>query len=156
MGREIERKFLVNDSSWKKNVQAVRCCQGYLCPGKGVTVRVRTMSGSGYLTVKGGGEGIARNEYEYVIPVADAEEMLKLLCPRPHVEKNRYTVEHEGTVWQVDEFLGENSGLVVAEVELAREDQFFLLPGWAGKEVTGDPKYYNVSLVSNPYAVWKK
>lgn len=114
------------------------------------------MSGTGYLTVKGRGKGIARSEYEYEIPFFEAEEILERLCGKPLVEKNRYTVEHEGTVWQVDEFLGANSGLVVAEVELEREDQFFLLPEWVGREVTGDPRYYNVSLVGRPYSTWEK
>ncbi|MCL7487099.1 MAG: CYTH domain-containing protein [Desulfobulbaceae bacterium] len=156
MGIEIERKFLVNDSSWKKSIQAVRCCQGYLCPGSGITVRVRVMAGKGYLTIKGKGAGIARREYEYAIPVVDAREMLERLCEKPLIEKNRYTFEHAGMIWEVDEFLGENSGLIVAEVELEREDQMFSLPAWVGREVTGDPKYFNAALVRNPYLRWKE
>jgi len=156
MGTEIERKFLVNDRSWKRNVQAVRCRQGYLCPGSGTTVRVRIMAGRGYLTIKGRGTGIARMEYEYAIPVADAEEMMERLCEKPLIEKNRYTVEHAGMFWEVDEFFGENSGLIVAEVELEREDQIFSLPPWAGREVTGDPRYFNAALTRNPYSRWKE
>ena len=156
MGTEIERKFLVNDSSWKRNIQAVRCRQGYLCLGSGTTVRVRTMAGKGYLTVKGGGDGITRKEYEYTIPITDAEEMLDDLCAKPLIEKNRYYVEYDGMVWEIDEFFGENSGLVVAEVELEREDQMFSLPLWVGREVSGDPRFYNVSLVRNPYSGWEE
>jgi CYTH domain-containing protein len=156
MGTEIERKFLVNDSSWKKNIQAMRCRQGYLCLGSGTTVRVRIMAGRGYLTVKGGADGITRKEYEYAIPAAEAEEMLDGLCAKPLIEKNRYRVEHEGMVWEVDEFFGENSGLVVAEVELEREDQIFSLPGWIDREVTGDSRYFNAALVRNPYSSWKR
>ena len=155
MGVEIERKFLVNDTSWKKSIRAVRCRQGYLCLGSGVTARVRVMDDIGYITVKGGGEGMTRSEYEYAIPVIDAEEMLDGLCIKPLIEKNRYFVEHDGMVWEVDEFFGENSGLVVAEVELEREDQIFSLPGWVGKEVTGDSRYFNAALVKNPYTNWK-
>ena len=155
MGREIERKFLVYDTSWKRNVPAVKCRQGYLCLGSGTTVRVRVMGGKGYLTVKGGGEGITRNEYEYPIPIGDAEEMLDCLCAKPLIEKNRYQVVYDGMVWEVDEFFGENRGLVVAEVELEREDQIFSLPGWVGREVTGDARYFNAALVRNPYANWK-
>lgn len=154
MGIEIERKFLVNNTSWKKSIQAVRCRQGYLCLGSGNTVRVRIMADKGYITVKGGSEGIVRKEYEYVIPVADAEEMLESLCAKPLIEKNRFVVEHDGMIWEVDEFFGENSGLVVAEVELEREDQIFSLPGWVGKEVTGDSRFFNAALVRNPYANW--
>lgn len=156
MGKEIERKFLVQDTSWKINVPAVRCRQGYLCPGSGITARVRLMGGKGYLTVKGGGEGITRDEYEYMIPAADAEEMLDNLCAKPLIEKNRYRLEYDGMVWEVDEFFGENSGLVMAEVELEREDQLFSLPGWVGREVTGDPRYFNAALVGNPYSCWTR
>ncbi len=156
MGTEIERKFLVNDNSWKRNVQAERCRQGYLCLGSGVTARVRILAGKGYLTVKGGGSGFTRKEYEYPIPLADAEEMLEMLCAKPLIEKNRYRIEHEGMVWEVDEFFGENGGLVIAEVELEREDQMFSLPGWVGREVTGDRRFYNAALVRNPYSNWKE
>jgi CYTH domain-containing protein len=155
MGTEIERKFLVQDRSWEKNARAVRCRQGYLCPGSGITVRVRVMGGEGYLTVKGGSEGIVRKEYEYPIPVVEAEEMLDRLCAKPLIEKNRYTFEHAGMVWEVDEFFGENSGLVVAEVELERADQLFSLPDWVGREVTGDARYFNAALVKNPFSRWK-
>ena len=154
MGIEIERKFLVTDSGWKKNVRAQRCRQGYICLGSGKTVRVRIMDDQGYLTVKGGGKGITRGEFEYNIPLSDAEEMLEKLCEKPLIEKNRYKVVHEGMTWEVDEFFGENIGLTVAEIELQREDQIFSLPAWVGSEVTGDPRFYNVSLVKHPFSRW--
>lgn len=156
MGIEIERKFLVNGTAWKENASAVSCCQGYLCPGSGVTVRVRIMGDQGYLTVKGRGDGLARQEYEYPIPVGDARELLDTLCVKPLIIKDRYRVVHDGLVWEVDEFAGENRGLILAEVELTSRNQTVTLPDWAGKEVSGDPRYYNASLVSNPYIRWKK
>ena len=152
MGIEIERKFLVTGTAWKENATAVPCCQGYLCPGSGVTVRVRTMGGQGFLTVKGRGDGLARPEYEYEIPLAEAREMLATLCVKPLIVKERYRVVHGGLVWEVDEFAGENRGLVLAEVELAQPEQAVSLPDWVGREVSGDSRYYNASLVSNPTA----
>lgn len=156
MGIEIERKFLVTGNSWKKNVRAKRCRQGYVCLGSGTTVRVRIMDDQGYLTVKGRGKGIIRNEFEYAIPLNDAEEMLESVCKKPAIEKNRYTLVHEGMTWEIDEFFGENSGLIIAEIELQREDQMFSLPTWVGREVTGDPRFYNVSLVQQPFSQWFK
>lgn len=156
MGKEIERKFLVNDTGWLAGRKPARCIQGYLCLGSGVTARVRRMAGKGYITVKGGGKGMARKEFEYEIPADEAEEMLRELCVRPLIEKDRYEVEHRGLVWEVDVFLGENSGLVIAEVELESEGQEVDLPDWAGREVTGDPRYFNAQLVRNPYCRWKE
>jgi adenylate cyclase len=156
MGIEIERKFLVTGSEWKTVAQGVRCCQGYLCPGSGVTVRVRIMGAEGFLTVKGRGEGLSRREYEYEIPLVEAREMLDALCPGPLITKKRYRISYAGQVWEVDEFDGENRGLVLAEVELAHPDQEISLPGWVGREVSGDPRYYNASLVTNPYSRWMR
>jgi adenylate cyclase len=156
MGIEIERKFLVRGIAWKENVTASHCCQGYLCPGSGVTVRVRTMGEQGFLTVKGRGTVLVRQEFEYAIPLADARELLDTLCVKPLIIKDRFRVEHEGLVWEVDEFAGENRGLVLAEVELTRPDQPVRLPDWVGMEVSGDPRYYNASLVSNPYTRWQE
>ena len=156
MGKEIERKYLVADTSWKTDSQPEQCRQGYICPGTGKTVRVRVKSGKGYLTFKDEGEGISRREYEFEVPIADAEEMLEYLCEKPLIEKDRYTIEYEGMSWEVDEFKGENEGLIVAEVELEKEDQLYSLPKWIGKEVTGDPRFYNVALVKNPFSKWKR
>lgn len=156
MGIEIERKFLVTGTAWRENATAVPCCQGYLCPGSGVTVRVRTMGGQGFLTVKGRGTGLVRQEFEYAIPLADARELLTTLCVKPLIIKDRYRVEHAGLVWEVDVFAGENKGLVIAEVELTQPDQAVSLPGWVGMEVSGDSRYYNASLVRNPFSRWKE
>jgi CYTH domain-containing protein len=156
MGIEIERKFLVAGTAWRENATSVRCCQGYLCPGSGVTVRVRTMGEQGFLTVKGRGMGLARPEFEYAIPLADATELLATLCVKPLIIKDRYRVEHAGLVWEVDVFAGENEGLVLAEVELAEPDQAVSLPAWVGAEVSGDPRYYNASLVRNPFSRWEE
>lgn len=156
MGTEIERKFLVRDEGWRHEAAGVRCRQGYLCPGSGVTVRVRVMGEQGWLTIKGAGQGISRREYEYPIPVAEAEEMLESLCKQPIIDKKRYTLAYQGMEWVVDEFFGANEGLVMAEVELEREDQHFLRPAWVGREVTGDPRFFNAALVNNPYKRWKK
>jgi len=117
-------------------------------------VRVRAVDGRGLLTVKGLSVGATRSEYEYEIPGADAEEMLDSLCEKPLVEKNRYTIPLGGVVWEVDEFLGVNAGLIVAEVELQSEDQAFAKPDWIGAEVTGDRRYFNANLVARPFSTW--
>jgi len=154
MGTEIERKFLVNGPAWKKGAFGLRCCQGYLCVDYETTVRVRIKGDKGYLTVKGRSTGITRKEYEYEIPVTEAREMLDNICEKPLIEKQRYTITYKGFVWEVDEFAGENKGLVVAEIEIESEDQVFERPEWVGKEVSEDPRYYNVSLVRNPWTSW--
>jgi CYTH domain-containing protein len=154
MAIEIERKFLVRDDAWRTAASGDRYRQGYLSTVPGRTVRVRVIADVGYLTIKGATVGAVRSEYEYVIPVEDAHAMLDGLCLRPLIEKTRYRIEYQGLVWEVDEFEGENDGLVVAEVELESQDQAITLPGWAGDEVTGDPRYYNANLVANPYRNW--
>jgi adenylate cyclase len=123
---EIERKFLVASDSWREHASGQRYCQGYLSKGD-VTVRVRRAGPRAFLTIKGSGDGIVRPEFEYEIPVEEAEEMIKL-CRRPLIEKTRYEVLHEGVLWEVDEFEGENTGLVLAEVELEHPDQLLALP----------------------------
>jgi CYTH domain-containing protein len=154
MATEIERKFLVNGTSWKKGLAGVLYRQGYLLTDKERTVRVRVAGEEGFLTIKGASRGISRLEYEYRIPVLDATEMLDTLCLKPLVEKYRYRLEYAGQIWEVDEFLGENQGLLLAEVELADADQRIRLPDWAGAEVSHDPRYYNANLVSNPFTKW--
>ena len=150
---EIERKFLVTGSGWR-NGQVTRICQGYLNREKERTVRVRITGDKGFLTVKGINSGATRAEYEYEIPVSHAEQLLKI-CDGPVLEKNRYTVACDNLTWEVDEFLGENEGLVIAEVELKSEDQVFNRPEWIGQEVTTDPRYYNSNLCSYPYRKWR-
>jgi len=154
MAIEIERKFLVRDSSWKEGVVGKRYCQGYLSREKGSTVRVRRVEERAFLTVKGPGDGLSRPEYEYEIPVADGQELLDTLCERPLIEKIRYLIHHAGMVWEVDEFLGDNRGLVVAEIELSSPGQRFEKPLWLGTEVTGDPRYYNSILSRQPFCGW--
>ena len=120
------------------------------------TVRVRTISDKAYLTIKGITVGASRTEFEYEIPVMDAEEMLDNLCEKPLIEKNRYMVEVGALTWEVDEFFGENEGLIIAEIELQSEDQPFDMPDWVTEEVTADPRYYNANLINHPYTRWKK
>ena len=156
MAREIERKFLVKNSSWKIGRQGLSCRQGYLVTEKEITVRVRILGEEGFLTVKGRTEGMARDEFEYRIPREDAEAMLGSMSRGVIVEKIRYHIEVDGFTWDVDEFLGENSGLVLAEVELEDENQVPVFPDWLGQEVTGDVRYYNAYLAGNPFSGWKK
>ncbi len=155
MGIEIERKFLLVGEAWKKLAQGIHYRQGYLSTTKESTVRVRTIEKKGYLTVKGESQGATRSEFEYEIPVEDANAMLDQLCAKPLIEKNRYKIEYDGFVWEVDEFFGENQGLVVAEVELESEDQIYAKPEWVGAEVTEDQRYFNSNLAKHPYCRWE-
>lgn len=154
MAEEIERKFLVTTREWRTG-DATEYRQGYLSLDKERTVRVRIAGDRAYLTIKGITRGATRREYEYPIPVDEAGEMLDELCRHPLIEKRRYRLQHAGQIWEIDEFFGDNTGLVVAEVELEREDQRFEHPPWLGEEVTDDPRYYNANLVENPYRNWK-
>jgi len=154
MGIEIERKFLLKNDTWRSLAKGTKYRQGYLNSTKERTVRVRTIDDRGYLTIKGPNKGATRVEYEYDIPEQDAMAMLDDLCERPIIEKNRYKINFSGLIWEVDEFFGENKGLVVAELELENEGQRFEKPDWIGDEVTGDPKYFNSNLVINPYIKW--
>ncbi|MCK5221165.1 MAG: CYTH domain-containing protein [Candidatus Aminicenantes bacterium] len=154
MGKEIERKFLIKGNDWKKNSKEVLFRQGYLSTVKERTVRVRTIDNKGFLTIKGITVGATRAEYEYEISVSDANEMLDSLCEKPIIEKTRTKIEYKGLIWEVDEFFGENEGLVVAEVELVSEDQKPAIPEWIGEEVTGDPRYFNSNLIKNPFKNW--
>ena len=153
MGKEIERKFLVEGDGWRAG-KGTAYRQGYLSTVKERSVRVRVAGDKAMLTIKGLTIGATRSEYEYEIPVRDAEEMLDNLCERPLIEKRRYKIDHGGLTWEVDEFFGENQGLVVAEVELKSEGQAIEFPPWIGKEVTDDPRYFNVNLVQRPYKTW--
>jgi CYTH domain-containing protein len=154
MPQEIERKFLVASDAWRRGAVGERYRQGYLSTEPERTVRVRLAGEAGFLTVKGRGEGAARAEYEYPIPREHAEEMLDRLCLRPLIEKTRYRIPFAGLTWEVDEFSGDNAGLVVAEVELEDERQPVALPPWVGREVTDDPRYANASLVARPFTTW--
>ena len=154
MGTEIERKFLLIGDSWRSLATGTKYRQGYLNSTKERVVRVRTIDDDGFLTIKGITTGATRVEYEYKIPKKDATEMLDELCEKPIIEKNRYKIDFAGFTWEVDEFYGENQGLIVAEIELENEEQPFEKPEWIGDEVTGDPKYFNSNLIVNPYTKW--
>lgn len=154
VANEIERKFLVVGDEWKSLAVGIRYRQGYLSTVKERTVRVRTAGNRGTLTIKGLTRGLGRLEFEYDIPVSDADRMLDELCERPLIEKTRYTIRVGATTWEIDEFSGENLGLVVAEAELTDARQAIDKPSWIGKEVSDDPRYYNANLVRHPYSTW--
>jgi adenylate cyclase len=153
VGIEIERKFLVNGNAWKEESTGVLYRQGYLSTDKDRVVRVRTMGNRAALTVKGAPKGLRRLEFEYEIPLDDAEQLLDL-CENPLIEKTRYRIEAGRLTWEVDDFHGLNQGLVIAECELETEDQVVEKPEWVGEEVTDDPRYYNSHLVLNPFTTW--
>lgn len=151
MGIEIERKFLVAEDGWRKLVtRSEKLRQGYLASAGGVTVRVRTIGEHhGYITIKSGGSALARAEFEYEIPVADARQMLGY-CRGAQIEKVRHTLDLPGGNWVIDEFRGRHDGLILAEVEIESPMSEFERPAWLGDEVTGDPQYYNSSLAALP------
>ena len=154
MGVEIERKFLLQGDAWRGLGQAVLLRQGELSSARERVVRVRIEGQQAMLTIKGANVGATRGEWEYPIPLADAAELLDGLCEQPLIEKYRHRIEHAGMVWEVDEFLGTNAGLIVAEIELASEDQPFEKPEWIGAEVSGDARYYNANLIRHPFSQW--
>ncbi len=153
MGMEIERKYLVKSQEWRDLGTPVHYAQGYLVADGERTVRVRIAGPHGYLTIKGKSKGISRKEFEYSIPLDDAVELIQL-CAVPIIEKYRTRVFFEGKVWEIDEFEGENKGLIMAEIELNSEDDFFSVPPWIGEEVTGDFRYYNSQLAVFPFCRW--
>lgn len=154
MGREVERKFVVVGDDWKTAAPGLAIRQGYLSTDPHRTVRVRTEGARGVLTVKGLTRGITRSEFEYDIPLADATQLLDRLCLRPLIEKTRHHLHFGGSAWTVDEFHGDNEGLVVAEIELTAASDSFERPSWLGAEVSHDPKYFNANLVASPYRSW--
>jgi adenylate cyclase len=156
MGTEIERKFLLIGDEWRENAQGILIRQGYISSQPERTVRVRTSNNQGYLTLKGKTTGITRLEFEYPIPLDEANILLDQLCEQPIVEKIRYLVDYKGFTWEIDEFRGDNAGLLIAEIELESEDQFLAKPEWIGEEVSGDARYFNSSLSRNPFLGWGK
>lgn len=152
MAIEIERKFLVTGDAWRE-APAVYFAQGYLSTEKSRTVRVRVAGDEAFLTIKGETQGFSRQEFEYPIPLADGKALLAM-CEQPLIEKYRRKIPAGDFVWEVDEFLGANAGLVVAEIELPSEDADFPRPDWVGEEVTSDARYYNASLVRHPWSQW--
>ncbi|MCX6247894.1 MAG: CYTH domain-containing protein [Bacteroidetes bacterium] len=153
MPLEIEHKYLVRKDLWYavQKPPGVNVRQGYLLTGPDKTIRVRTTGTEAYLTIKGASPKASRAEYEYPIPVADADELLKI-CTVPLIEKIRYRIEYAGKTWEVDEFFGENEGLILAEIELISEGEKYNRPSWVGEEVTGDKRYYNAYLAQHPFS----
>ena len=158
MAKEIERKFLLKNGEWRDFAGAPRhLVQGYFETGPGgCTLRVRDDDGEGRLTIKGRPNGFARSEFEYAIPVADVAAMLEEFCTPRIVEKLRYLVEYGGFTWEIDEYLGDNSGLFTAEIELPTENTGFPRPPWLGEEVSGIARYTNGALSRHPYRLWQQ
>lgn len=151
---EIERKFLVLNDEYKKLGLSQMIVQGYLNSDKNRTVRVRIQDSTAKLTIKSSTVGISREEFEYEIPVSEARIMLNDICEKPIIEKTRYTINFQGSIWEVDEFSGDNKGLIVAEIELDSPNSQFNKPEWIGEEVSYDPKYFNSSLIKFPFKNW--
>ncbi|MGB5809369.1 MAG: CYTH domain-containing protein [Polyangiales bacterium] len=154
MGQEIERKFLVEDDTWRDGAISTHFRQGFLSTVPERTVRVRLAGERGTLTVKGKTIGATRLEFEYEIPTVDAQTLLDSLCERPLIEKTRFVRQEGAHTWEIDVFEADNQGLIVAEIELEAEDEAFERPSWIGKEVTDDPRYFNANLIKHPYRTW--
>lgn len=175
MGKEIERKFLIKSDAYRQLATGTYYRQGYIPTVNGMTVRIRIAGERAFTTFKDHAVGLTRHEFEYEIPVADAQQMLTLMCEQPQIEKHRYVIPIEnctdatghpctatlpdgtaveGLHWEVDEFHGDNEGLIVAELEVPSEEVHFTLPAWIGQEVTGDHRYYNSQLCKVPYKKW--
>lgn len=156
MGVEIEKKFLVNHDEWERLVKPSGefYRQGYLLTDPNKTIRVRQTTDKGFLTIKGISVGATRAEYEYEIPVEEAKELLDQFSVA-ELSKIRYKIALDDHIWEVDVFFGKNEGLIVAEIELSTEDENFSIPGWIDREVTGEERYYNSNLVTEPYQTWK-
>ena len=154
MAKEIERKYLVLGDSWRGLAEGSVYRQGYIAIQDKVAVRIRIVGEKSYLTIKGPSIKYSRLEFEYPIPVEDAQEMLETLCERPFIEKVRYKIEWGGLIWEIDEFDGVNKGLILAEVELSDENQQIELPAWIGQEVSDDARYFNINLVKHPFSQW--
>ncbi|WP_455198098.1 CYTH domain-containing protein [Kaarinaea lacus] len=155
MATEIERKFLLRDDSWRADAnEGTRIRQGYLAGTEKSSIRVRISGEKANINIKSATLGITRQEYEYGIPLSEANDILDTLCEGPLIEKTRYHVQHGDHLWEVDEFYGDNQGLLVAEIELSNIDEHFERPDWLGEEVSDDTRYYNVCLVKHPYKDW--
>ncbi len=155
MATEIEHKFLIRDDRWRRDVyRSQRLRQGYLVSDRVRSVRVRPAGDAAWLNIKSGTLGVCRREYDYAIPVADAQELLDRLCRQPLLEKTRHWLRYGGHTWEIDVFEGDNAGLVLAEIELTEPGEDFARPPWLGEEVSHDPRYYNPSLIEHPYKDW--
>jgi CYTH domain-containing protein len=156
MGKEIERKFIINKDAWQPQDAGIHFKQGYLNSQKERVVRVRIEGSIAKMTIKGVTKGVTRSEFEYSIPVEDASLLLDNLCEQPLIDKHRHKEVHFGKTWEIDVFHGLNEGLVVAEIELASEDEKFERPAWVVDEVSSDPRYFNSNLLKNPFSTWTK
>lgn len=156
MAIEVEHKFLLVNDSWRQQVsRSETFIQGYLSSNPSCSIRVRISGDRAWLNIKSATPGTQRHEFEYTIPLADAEEMIRTVCRRPLIEKVRHFVDIDEHTWEIDEFRGDNAGLIVAEIELSTPGEAFSKPEWLGAEVTDDLRYYNNSLVLHPYNNWK-
>ena len=154
MAQEIERKFRVANDDWRAMASSSSSLkQGYLSSSAEATVRVRLEDNLGTLTIKSKPKGITRKEFEYAIPAQEAKELL-IICSGPLIEKTRYRIPQENHTWEIDVFEGDNDGLIIAEIELTSEDDYFVKPQWLGEEVSGDSRYYNSNLATHPYVNW--
>lgn len=156
MGKEIERKYLVNHEKWKRvsKPYGQHYKQGYILLNPEKTIRIRISDIHGFITIKGKAIGLSRPEYEYEIPLDDAKELLDNFCVGS-LTKTRYKIKYKNKLWEVDEFAGDNAGLLIAEIELKSENELFDVPEWVEKEATGETKYYNANLIMNPYKNWE-
>lgn len=154
MGIEIERKFKVVGNSWRGSSPPSIIRQGFIFVSDEKVVRVRVEDGFAHIAVKGRLSTRSRLEFEYGIPTVDADEMLDKLCEGSLIEKRRYRLDVSGALWEIDQFIGANKGLVIAEIELKTQDQEIDLPAWVGEEVTDDPRYLNSNLFKRPYSTW--
>ncbi|MDH5230571.1 MAG: CYTH domain-containing protein [Gammaproteobacteria bacterium] len=156
MATEIERKFTLCSSEWRAHIRKSKHFrQGYLVGSEQASVRIRIEDHQANINIKSATLGVVRHEYEYTIPLEDAVAMLNQLCKQPQIEKIRHYVDFAGKTWEIDEFSGDNQGLIVAEIELDSEDEVFELPPWVDQEVSLDTRYYNVCLIENPYKNWQ-
>jgi adenylate cyclase len=158
MAKEIERKFLIESEDYKQketDIHKQHIKQGYFYDGVRVRTSIDGFGKHGFITFKSPNEGLIRNEYEYLIPYEEAKEILENICKGPIVEKIRHIVFNEDNRWEIDEFLGDNYGLTIAEIELDNEQQEFEKPSWLGKEITNKKKYYNSKLTKKPFKDWK-
>lgn len=155
MGVEVERKYLVNNQKWEKVLKGEKhfIRQGYILNDPSKTVRIRLKDNQGYLTIKGSATGASRPEFEYPLPAEDAKELLDNFCDS-EIRKIRNKIYYKEKLWEVDEFLGDNEGLVIAEIELSNEEELFHIPDWIDAEVTGENKYYNSNLSVHPFTKW--
>jgi len=155
MATEIERKFLVLNQDWQENTRSeLHIVQAYLATNEFSSTRIRIQDDKANINIKSATLGISRTEFEYAIPVVDAQLMINDLCIKPVIEKIRYMVKHMQHTWEIDVFSGDNEGLIVAEIELSSPDEAFEKPSWLGEEVSHDKRYYNVCLIENPYKTW--